>query len=349
MHTSVSIKEIKVTDLQVAKEEIHAEKRQVSLEKWQKELCKAEAKVVPEGSEMLDLLMLSRDITPNASDYNVFLGETACNSRPLYRAWCSVESFAYQNPTAKVWYLITAPQVDDSDALVTALRRRYGNLKVVGADLDRMFAGTPVEEIFRSGRWAHNTPWPANNLSNLLRNVVLWLWGGINADTDCMCVSNVTHLRNVVAYDEVEKVANNAIMHFDARHPFVYESMSYLKKNFKVATWHVNGPGVATNIAKKLCKTQNLNHILHQQCSSVKLMPLKNMQIFRWPDWKKIFEIEKGKQFLQEHKEAYILHMYNKLSKKNPVEIGSRSIYDIVAEVSCPVTYDAAKRRSYFF
>lgn len=79
------------------------------------------------------------------------------------------------------------------------------------------------------------TAWPANNISNLLRNVVLWLWGGLNSDTDCICVRNVTHIHNMVSYDEEGKVANNAIMHFDAGHPFTYELMKYLKENFKVS------------------------------------------------------------------------------------------------------------------
>ncbi|XP_047474919.1 uncharacterized protein LOC125029140 [Penaeus chinensis] len=208
-----------------------------TLESWQKELCKANVNDVPEESETLTLPMLARDITPNASDYNVYLAETSCNPRPLYRAWCSVESFANQNPTAKIWYVVTAPHVDDTDRLVTLLKKKYKNLDVVGADLNTMFTGTPLEKLFKSGTWAHNTPWPANNLSNLLRNILLWLWGGMNADTDCICVRKVTQLYNAIAYDEKDKVANNAIMHFEARHRFILETMEYLKQHFQASSW----------------------------------------------------------------------------------------------------------------
>ncbi|XP_063586837.1 lactosylceramide 4-alpha-galactosyltransferase-like [Penaeus indicus] len=254
--------------------------------------------------------------------------------------------FANQNPTAKTWYVVTAPHVDDTDRLVTLLKQRYRNLYVVGADLNAMFTGTPLEILFKSGIWAHNTPWPANNLSNLLRNVLLWLWGGMTTDTDCICVRKVTHLHNAIAYDEKDKVANNAIMHFEARHRFILETMEYLKQNFQVAKWHVNGPGAASHIAKKVCGTKNLNKILYEKCDSLQLMPLRNMQLYTWTQWGNYFKKGIGSKFLGEHKDAYILHMYNKLSKKRPVEIGSETIYDSVASVVCPLTYEAAKRRA---
>ncbi|XP_042884684.1 uncharacterized protein LOC122261207 [Penaeus japonicus] len=120
-----------------------------NIEWWQKELCQRDIYNLSVDAKIVYLPMLSRDVTPEEQDYNVYLAETACSPRPLFRAWCSVERSPKTSNSKEV--------VDDSDALVTALRRRYGNLKVVGADLDRMFAGTPVEEIFRSGRWAHNT------------------------------------------------------------------------------------------------------------------------------------------------------------------------------------------------
>ncbi|XP_037777244.1 lactosylceramide 4-alpha-galactosyltransferase-like [Penaeus monodon] len=323
--------------------------QEIAVEWWQKEICKPEVLKLQPSSTHIRLPMLGRDIVPSQNDYNVFLGETACNTRPLYRAWCSVESYAHENPLAKVWFHTTSPLIDNGDGLITHLEEAYDNLKIVSTDLTKIFSGTPCEKIFMAGKWAHNTPWPANNISNLLRNVVVWLWGGLNSDTDCVCVRNLTHIRNMVSYDEDGKVANNAIMHFDAGHPFAYELMEYLKKNFKIATWVVNGPGAATAVAKKLCGTKDLNEVYLHHCDSVTLRPLKEMQLFRWPVWKNYFKKENGEHFAENHKDAYIVHLYNKLSKKTPITIGNKGIYDAIAKEHCPVTYDAAKRRSYFF
>ncbi|XP_063591316.1 lactosylceramide 4-alpha-galactosyltransferase-like [Penaeus indicus] len=314
---------------------------------WQEALCQTRAD--DDEALMIRLPVLARDVEPDRKDYNIYLGETNCDSRPLFRVWCSVESYAQQNPGAKVWFLVTAPTLDDSDRLVARLRAHYGNLRVVGVDLDRLFAGTPVEEIFTSGNWTRNTPWPANNLSNLLRNVLLWQWGGFNSDTDCLCVRSIENLRNVIAYDEKKQVVNNAIMHFDAQHDYVGAMMEYHRLNFKTNVWHTNGPGTATATARRLCETENLNELLHRKCAALTLLPLKKLQFYRFDSWKRYFEPKAGSDFLKEHSEAYILHLYNKLSKKEPVRVGSRSIYDSTAREVCPVTYAAAGSRSDFF
>ncbi|XP_037786489.1 lactosylceramide 4-alpha-galactosyltransferase-like [Penaeus monodon] len=325
---------------------------------WQEALCQSGADGVE--AQMIRLPMLARDIEPDRRDYNIYLAETGCNPRPLFRVWCSVESascapspalrsYAQQNPGAKVWFLVTSPTLDDSDRLVARLRAHYGNLRVVGVDLDRLFAGTPVEQIFTSGNWTRETRWPANNLSNLLRNVLLWQWGGFNSDTDCLCVRSIENLRNVIAYDEKQRVVNNAVMHFDARHDYVGAMMEYHRLNFKTNVWHTNGPGTATATAMRLCETRNLNELLHRKCPALTLLPLKKLQFYRFDAWKRYFEPRAESDFLKKHREVYVLHLYNKLSEKEPVRVGSSSIYDSTARRVCPVTYAAAGSRSDFF
>ncbi|XP_069980990.1 lactosylceramide 4-alpha-galactosyltransferase-like [Penaeus vannamei] len=116
-----------------------------------------------------------------------------------------------------------------------------------------------------------------------------------------------------------------------------------------VATWVVNGPGAATAIAKKVCGTEDLNEILLHHCANVTLRPLKEMQLFGWPDWNNYFQDNKGERFAEEHQDAFIVHLYNKLSQKTPIRIGNKGIYDEIAKAHCPITYAAAKRRAYFF
>ncbi|ROT72691.1 hypothetical protein C7M84_008912 [Penaeus vannamei] len=191
---------------------------------WQEALCQAREE--DEGVEMIRLPMLARDIEPDQKDYNIYLGETGCNPRPLFRL----------RPSEPRGDGVVPGDGADAGRLRPPRQQTegaHGNLRVVGVDLDGLFAGTPVEGLFVSGNWTRNTRWPANNLSNLLRNVLLWRWGGLNSDTDCLCVRSVEGLRNVIAYDERASVANNAIMHFDARHAYVAAMMEYHRLNFK--------------------------------------------------------------------------------------------------------------------
>ncbi|XP_069990721.1 uncharacterized protein [Penaeus vannamei] len=390
---------------------------------WQEALCQTREE--DEGVEMIRLPMLARDIEPDQKDYNIYLGETGCNPRPLFRVWCSVESYAHQNPGATVWFLVTAPTLDDSDRLVSRLRVRHGNLRVVGVDLDRLFAGTPVEGLFVSGNWTRNTRWPANNLSNLLRNVLLWRWGGLNSDTDCLCVRSVEGLRNVIAYDERASVANNAIMHFDARHAYVAAMMEYHRLNFKARNFPARSltsvllsspspslprsspplPSPSPPTSSSPPPSQLLppppppadEQVAHQRpwhrhgrrqepvqdappegapppevrrplappAREAPALPIRRLEALLrgrgrggLPGGQLALGAPADRQFTllacifpcpSKNREVYVLHLYNKLSKEEPVRVGSGSVYDTVARRFCPVTYAAAQARSRFF
>lgn len=64
---------------------------------------------------------------------------------------------AHQNPGLRVWYVMTAAAVEGSDGLATSLVQRYPNLRPVTADLRRLFADTPLQQIYNTCAWCYNT------------------------------------------------------------------------------------------------------------------------------------------------------------------------------------------------
>ncbi|XP_064077570.1 lactosylceramide 4-alpha-galactosyltransferase-like [Macrobrachium nipponense] len=139
---------------------------------------------------------------------------------------------AQQNPKGIVWYVMTSPVVDLSDGLVKHLLQKYKNLRLVTVDLDDVFEGTPLEELYRSGAWHSNaTKWPAANLSNMMRKAMVWHAGGFYSDLDVICISPVTELRNVIGLAEFNLV-NGANFHFDRHHPMLEKFMVYLNEHF---------------------------------------------------------------------------------------------------------------------
>ncbi|KAK4326188.1 hypothetical protein Pmani_003257 [Petrolisthes manimaculis] len=134
---------------------------------WKKFLCKS----LPDNTtnSQFTLPLLFRDTQPTRTDYNVFLLDTACNTHPKYRAWCSVESWARQNPNLDVWYLLTSLTADNTDHLLTHLLHHYPNLNLATLDLDKIFHDLPVNKLFNSRRWTRVDTWPVEVLSNMLR------------------------------------------------------------------------------------------------------------------------------------------------------------------------------------
>ncbi|KAG7169081.1 lactosylceramide 4-alpha-galactosyltransferase-like [Homarus americanus] len=319
---------------------------------WREVLCEA-AKSTPDHRSYV-LPKLYSDVTPSKTNYNVYLMETTCNPRPSYRAWCAVESWARQNPGAEIWYIMTSLTADDSDGLLSKLLSCYSNLHLVTPNLNNIFVNTPLKNLFQSSNWAKNPAWPAYDLSNFLRNALVWLWGGFYSDADTICMKDVTHLHNVIAYQIIEEGdADNALMHFDAGHRFVYMVMEYLAKNFqnKVGKWQVTGPGVSTKTLEKLCNTTELDDVVagHSTCQGVTLLSQQNIQPVPSKFWKYYFADGYGTKLEEKFKSVFVLRVWDLYSHQEPVVIGRDSIYDVAARTFCPITYGYASLRSSYF
>ncbi|XP_071552287.1 lactosylceramide 4-alpha-galactosyltransferase-like [Panulirus ornatus] len=188
---------------------------------WRELLCGERAR--PDQEDIEDPIVLKqllRDIEPDVKDTNVFLIETSCDSNPLYRYWCSVESWAQLNPEMKVWFVLTSVTVDNADSLHRDLLRGYSNLQIVGAHLDNIFAATPANKFFKSGNWTQNMDWVVATVSEMLRTALVWLYGGFYSDTDMMCLTNMKNFTNAIGV-EGGHVVNSAFFTMQHRSPYL--------------------------------------------------------------------------------------------------------------------------------
>lgn len=75
------------------------------------------------------------------------------------------------------------------------------------------------------------------NLADLMRLALVWHLGGFYVDSDVVCVRPVTHLANVVAWQEMSTIGSGAF-HFRRHHPLLLQIMSRAALTFQVIdTW----------------------------------------------------------------------------------------------------------------
>ncbi|MPC34209.1 hypothetical protein E2C01_027590 [Portunus trituberculatus] len=117
-------------------------------------------------------LTRKQDIVPNQKNTNVFLIDTACNSRPKFRVWCSIESWAHVNPGLQIWFIMTSPRISDFEGFPSKLLQKYPNLNIVGADVEKMVEDTPLKQLFDSKKWMQNNIQPVHKTINY-RSVML--------------------------------------------------------------------------------------------------------------------------------------------------------------------------------
>ncbi|KAK4319489.1 hypothetical protein Pmani_009596 [Petrolisthes manimaculis] len=318
---------------------------------WKKFLCKS----LPDNTtnSQFTLPLLFRDTQPTRTDYNVFLLDTACNTHPKYRAWCSVESWARQNPNLDVWYLLTSPTADNTDHLLTHLLHHYPNLNLATLDLDKIFHDLPVNKLFNSRRWTRVDTWPVEVLSNMLRASVLWHWGGVYSDTDVISIKPFTIPVNAVGLENKGVVAS-AFLSFTKNNPVLWALMKDMNTHFEPNKWGCIGPQAVTRVIRSVCKNDTTKLDIPkdgkpQTCNNITIYPSQFFSPIYYKNFKAYISGGGGKNFEKDFSNTFLMHFWNKITKNVVVKAGSGSIYDVAAKKSCPVTYQMATLRANHF
>lgn len=312
---------------------------------WREVLCKGTDQ---QGSRMLELPWLQRDVDPPESDSNIFLVETACKPTPSFRVWCAIESWSRQNPSSQVWYVMTSLTVNDTDGLVPRLQEQYRNLRIVGADVEKIFEGTGLNDLFSSRKWVMNAKWPAVKLSDLIRVALLWRWGGFYTDTDTVCIKDVSPLRNVISFSNNRRnLISNGAFQFQHHHKFLELLMEVQTKSFKPASWGSLGPEAVSTVAKKMCNVKDLKNLNGSrddavECGDLTLLPPKYLLPLDWTQNKRLFAKGSGEYFFSKFNSTFVIHMFSAVSRNKKAHIGENSIYEIAAKTFCPVTFEHA-------
>ncbi|KAK4253233.1 hypothetical protein QN277_010563 [Acacia crassicarpa] len=198
-------------------------------------------------------------------------------------------------------------------------------------DLPFLFQSTPAEswlhDLIQGKKDPGEIPLP-QNLSNLIRLVALYKYGGIYLDTDFIILKPFKGLRNCIgaqSWDSVSKhwtILNNAVLVFDKNHPLLLRFIQEFALNFNGNKWGYNGPYLLTRVVKTMKEEDGLNLTV--------LPPMAFYPV----DWTRIgvwFEKPKNRDesrsveatLIQLRGQSYGVHLWNKLSGKLAVQQGS--------------------------
>lgn len=138
--------------------------------------------------------------------------------------------------------------------------------------------------------------------------------------------------------EEDDGVLTGSSFHFQKDHPIIRKIMTYLAASYHPKEWVYSGPAMIQSVVMKYChkKLPKPTYPLFL-CSHIKVLPKKYLYPYKFADWKRFFRtnISSSDPIF----ESYAVHTYNKLSKKEPVFVGSNQLYSQIARVHCPLTY----------
>ncbi|KAH0955741.1 hypothetical protein HN011_002980 [Eciton burchellii] len=290
-----------------------------------------------------------RDLNPKSdkvSGKNIFFHETSCFGEEGLvlnaRQACAVESAARMNPSMTVYLLfVSKSEFSNSTQEIIKQLLNYRNIRIRHIYPEKYVKDTPLETWYASGA-LKKSRWPVSHMSDLLRYLTLWKYGGIYIDLDVVVISSLENLTNFAGAEDWDDVAAG-IMGFDMSNlgrRIADACIRDLRKNFRGDLWGNNGPGVITRTLQKFCGTKYARDMTIERCEGFTVYPPSVFYPIHYKKWNKYFETEDSNATLKILNKAKAIHVWNKLSKAKQVRVNSNVPYAVIARKYCPNVFN---------
>ncbi len=279
--------------------------------------------------------------------YNIFFVETN-SEREIFsaRQLCAIESAALNNPLALVnVYSLKAK-------LNKKYLERYKNIRVIEPDLEDLFNETILEKWFKfNANKINNSPHKYILLSDIIRLVLLWKFGGYYSDLDTITIKSIEPLLKYngasLCQDNPIEI-NNSNLLFSKNHTFLFKLMKLSVENFNPNEAGSIGQYYFWQNVEKICnikinkipkvEIENLNNLNDELPCDFYFFPTKYFSPFNWNLFEKYF-IKDSKIEISKFLEAYSIHFFSSHSKKSEVKFRSNTIFEFYAKNNCPFFY----------
>ncbi|KAF7405093.1 hypothetical protein HZH66_003999 [Vespula vulgaris] len=276
---------------------------------------------------------------------NIFFHETSCFGEKGIvlnpRQACAVESAALMNPESTIYLLFLSPSSIslETKEMIKQLSS-YPNVKIRRIFPEAYMKDTPLEDWYKSGTLM-KSKWKRSHMSDILRYLTLWKYGGIYLDLDVVVTTSLENLTNFAGAEDWDDVAAG-VLGFSSNilgRRMADACLRDLKKNFRGNDWGNNGPGVITRILQKICSTKYTRDMSVSRCHGFKVFPPSAFYPIHYKKWKKYFEKEKSNSTMEILKQARAIHVWNNLSKSTKIHVNSNVPYIVIARKYCPKVF----------
>ncbi|XP_001600253.1 lactosylceramide 4-alpha-galactosyltransferase isoform X1 [Nasonia vitripennis] len=281
-----------------------------------------------------------------ASGKNIFFHETSCfesgRSELNCRQACAVESAARMNPSTSVnlLFLSPSPPSNRTARLVDLVLQSYRNVRVMRVQVDEYVRDSPIEQWYASGILG-SSHWPRSHMSDIMRYLTLWKFGGVYLDLDVVVTTSLEDLTDFAGAEDWMDVAAGVIG-FGATglgRRVANACLRDLMRNFRGNLWGNNGPGVITRTLQKFCAVEHAKDMTSSRCSGFRVFPPSAFYPIFYKEWRRYFSAQDFNETMRLIQEARAIHVWNKLSATEVVRVGSKVPYAIVAQKHCPRVY----------
>ncbi|XP_067627297.1 lactosylceramide 4-alpha-galactosyltransferase [Eurosta solidaginis] len=316
------------------------------------------------GPNLLEDVMLAEP-KPNSNGQSIIFHETSCSNEKIRshiqymgnapinmmkltaREACAIESAALHNPNLNVFVLFASPAYRDNNNTIPVIEAilRYPNVHLRNLNLWTYAAGTPMYQWLKEGELFRSN-YVLSHLSDFLRYLTLWRWGGTYLDMDVVVLRSLEKLPPNYTGAESSASLAAGVMNFAPDgfgHEIAGKCIYDFLINFNGKDWGNNGPGVITRVMNDICKTNNIELMLDpKRCMGFHVMPRDAFYAIPWRNWEHFFEAQYLTETMNRLQDSYVAHVWNKHSKQRRIKVGANAAYGILAQKHCPRVYAAS-------
>ncbi len=307
-----------------------------------------------ESKEKKEIFDPRREIKPidlgyfNFSQVNIFFIETNKDLAEFdFRAACAFESAAFHNPDASVVVILNA-EAEKAEMFPLPLLA-YSNIRVVKGNFDDLFREekSNLSALWRSGQVKQSKHF-LQHASDILRLVVLKLFGGVYFDTDVISKAPVPRdIGNFVISQYVDGISNS-VLKFSKAHPFLESALTELANVYDGNRFSFQGPKLLTTLVESLCNVSSQSFFCPwagRTCPDFKVLPPEVGLGLPWLGWFLLYDSKKAPIVQRMIGESFAVHLWNhmRISSFSPVVRSSHPIYKLMA-LNCPVTEEKILR-----
>lgn len=272
-----------------------------------------------------------------------FLSKSSCQSL-FFMIWISsiesfgererftIESLFKSHPNSCLILVSNSLDCERGTQILKPFTEKGLKLLAIKPDFTYIFKDTSAEKWFERLKRRMFSPGVIpleQNLSNLLRLVLLYKFGGIYLDTDVIILKPLTNLHNVIGAQTADPVTrrwsrlNNAVLIFDRNHPLLKSFIDEFSRTFNGNKWGHNGPYLVSRVVARF-------NVSSSDLGFSVLPP----SAFYPVDWTRISgfyrasvyerkENWSSKRLMHLRKHSFAVHLWNRESKKLRIEEGS--------------------------
>ncbi|XP_047159816.1 lactosylceramide 4-alpha-galactosyltransferase [Vigna umbellata] len=240
----------------------------------------------------------------------------------------SIESLFKSHPDA---CLVIVSKSLDSHTGSSILKPFVSNgfrVMAIAPDFGYIFKDTHAELWFNRLKEGNVNPGEVSlgqNLSNLLRLVLLYKFGGTYIDLDVIVLKSFSKLRNTIGAQNFDvrtrkwSRLNNAVLIFDKKHPLLFKFIQEFALTFDGNKWGHNGPYLISRVVSRLNGRPGFNFTV---------LPPSAFYPVDWRGIRGLFRDGIRSKWLvnkmeQIRKESFAVHLWNKHSRELKVVKGS--------------------------